>query len=78
MAVEPSELKHWYRDGSRFHAVAEIDRGWSFMACGMMSTGEPMVVKKTPERICKKCREALKRMYLKPVEVASTGTKEGE
>ena len=72
MAVEPNQLKHWYRDGSRFHAVAEVDNGWSFMACGMLSTGEPLMVEKTPERICKKCRAALKRMYLKPVEESST------
>lgn len=33
---------------------------------------EPLMVEKTPERICKKCRAALKRMYLKPVEESST------
>ena len=72
MAVEPSQLKHWYKDGSRFHAVAEVDKGWCFMACGMLSTGEPLIVEKTPERICKKCRAALKRMHLKTVEESST------
>ena len=68
MAVAVEQVPVWMIDRGIGHAVAGpgIGSGWAHWACGTMTPfGEGDLVRVTPSKICKKCREALKGATLK-------------
>lgn len=64
MSVAIEQVKHWLTLRGVSHAVAEVNQGWSYTACGSMVTCEPDDNTLPPKRICKKCRESLNRCEL--------------
>lgn len=63
MGVAIEEVKQWLTLRGVGHAVAELNRGWSYTACGSIVSCDPDSTI-PPKRICKRCREALKRCEL--------------
>lgn len=64
MSIKVEQVKHWLTISGVSHAVAEVNSGWSYLACRKMITCDPDESTGLPKRICKKCREALKRCEL--------------
>lgn len=63
MSVAIEQVKHWLVLRGIGHAVSELNRGWSYTACGSIVSGDPDSTL-PPKRICKKCRVALHRCEL--------------
>ena len=62
MAVTVEQVEKWLILKGIGHAVGLIRDGWSYTACEMMVSLE--AGDETPKRICRRCREALKRCNL--------------
>ena len=65
MSVDIRHVRHWLKDGPRWHVVTCTGPLGTFTACGRMvryavapHQGEP------PTRICRRCRLALKDAFL--------------